>query len=112
MFILGSEGHAQFLLAIAPESKCYVTIRALTGRGNALDSSTNGVTVDRTPPDVEVISFGLPATEMNSSIVYQRDGESVSGEWLVDEPDSQLMNMSTTVIIGTAPGKINTSIEQ
>ena len=81
-------------------------MRAITGADNVLDSATDGLVPDVTPPNTHVTSFGTPVdgAEDNQStgVVYQRDVESVLGAWETEELQSEMRDVSITV--GNVPG--------
>ena len=55
---LGSSGHAQVPLDLTEGQEYYVTLRAITNDGNILQTTTDGFTVDITPPKVVIQRFG------------------------------------------------------
>lgn len=100
----GSKGQAQMIIPLKPNAHYYVTIRVITGAGNPLDSSSDGVVIDITSPSVKVITFGEPVELQASGAVFQRDQKSVPGAWEVEDQESGVKTIG--VIIGTCPGML------
>ncbi|XP_070573546.1 uncharacterized protein [Ptychodera flava] len=102
--LVGS-GLAQSLLQLDPEVTYYTTIRALTGAGNALDSTSDGFTVDTSPPIVDVDSQGIlrqnQTVETNLGI-YQKFSDSIVDSWHVTEDESEVY--FTEFCYGSYPG--------
>ncbi|XP_066289112.1 uncharacterized protein [Branchiostoma lanceolatum] len=87
---LSSHGQAQSLLPLNPGVQYYATVRAITGAGNVLDFSTDGFTVDITPPVIQIDSVGVQIG--NSSLEldwerahYQKSADSISANWHIIE---------------------------
>ncbi|CAH1239174.1 HEG1 [Branchiostoma lanceolatum] len=92
---LSSHGQAQSLLPLSPGVQLYATVRAITGAGNVLDFSTDGFTVDITPPVIQIDSVGVQIG--NSSLEldwershYQKSADSISANWHVIESKNAL----------------------
>lgn len=51
---LTSSGYAQVNLELKANQTYYTTIRAVTNSGNVLQTSSDGFTVDQTPPVIQV----------------------------------------------------------
>ncbi|XP_066289761.1 uncharacterized protein [Branchiostoma lanceolatum] len=104
---LSSHGQAQSLLPLSPGVQYYATVRAITGAGNVLDFSTDGFTVDITPPVIQIDSVGVQIG--NSSLEldwershYQKSADSVSANWDIIESDGAVA--SSWFCYGSYPG--------
>ena len=53
--LLGSRGHAQLLLDAPVGQQLYVSVRAITGAGNVLESSSDGILIDSSAPSVNFV---------------------------------------------------------
>ena len=103
----GSSGHAHMMLPLTSSSLYYVSVRAITGAGNALDSASNGITIDTTPPSLTVTEFGDDGdgdfpSDKPSAVRYQKEGESIVGAWIANETLSGITELQ--VDVGTVPG--------
>ena len=87
----------------------YSNIRAITGAGNVLDSTSNGFVVDRTAPSLTILTMGdsqLNQSNPTSSVIYQKDSNMLVASWDATEPESEVVSMAVT--IGTSPGRLIT----
>ncbi|KAI8486030.1 hypothetical protein Bbelb_361300, partial [Branchiostoma belcheri] len=69
---LSSHGQAQSLLPLTPGVQYYATVRAITGSGNVLDFSTDGFTVDITPPVIQIDSVGVQIGNNSFQLDWER----------------------------------------
>lgn len=85
-------------LSLAPGSTFYVTVRGLNDAGLGSVASSDGVTVDVTPPLVGMISDGDQATDID----VQASTSSLFASWAgFRDPESGISNYEWS--IGTAP---------
>ncbi|KAI8516746.1 hypothetical protein Bbelb_053270, partial [Branchiostoma belcheri] len=87
---LSSHGQAQSLLPLTPGVQYYATVRAVTGSGNVLDFSTDGFTVDITPPVIQIDSVGVQIGNNSFQLDwershYQKSADSISANWHIIE---------------------------
>ena len=100
---IGHEGKGQSILPLKHNIKYYTNIRAITGSGSILSSTSSGFLVDTTEPIVEIISVGSdPVNMSNGDVVYQRDTEVYFASWAVTEDESDVS--AVTLQSGTYPG--------
>ena len=95
-------------MSLSAAVKYYTTVRAVTGAGNVLESATDGILVDVTSPVAAIKSLGgilLNTTDgmAVTSEVYQRESDSYTVAWTVDDPESGMTDLWFR--IGTHPGK-------
>eukprot|EP00058_Branchiostoma_floridae_P003025 XP_002588513.1 hypothetical protein BRAFLDRAFT_79466 [Branchiostoma floridae] len=87
---LSSHGQAQSLLPLSPGVQYYATVRAITGAGNVLDFSTDGFTVDISPPVIQIDSVGVQIGNNSFELDwershYQKSVDSISANWHIME---------------------------
>ncbi|XP_066275501.1 uncharacterized protein [Branchiostoma lanceolatum] len=104
---LSSHGQAQSLLPLSPGVQYYATVRAITGAGNVLDFSTNGFTVDITPPVIQIDSVGVQIENNPIKLAwgrsqYQKSSDSITGSWHIIESKDALAY--TWFCYGSYPG--------
>nr|XP_006817093.1 PREDICTED: uncharacterized protein LOC100376421 [Saccoglossus kowalevskii] len=105
--VSGSVGHSQSLLPLNSGSTYYTTIRAITGAGNVLDSTSDGFTVDTTPPSITITSAGRSSDNetaylSNNNNIYQSPSDSFLATWDIFEEESAVSY--TEVCYGSYPG--------
>ncbi|KAK3609657.1 hypothetical protein CHS0354_035942 [Potamilus streckersoni] len=107
-----SSGYAQAVLPLKPGQSYFTSVRAITNAGNVLASSSNGFTVDQTPPTVSLLRFAdIDNTEANLTTgfgLYQFSVDSLSGTWSYYDKDlldaNTLDNIAETwYAVGTYP---------
>ena len=88
--------------------KLYISFRGITGCGDILESTSNGFTIDTTPPSVSILATGPYAIENSqfgktslSHQVYQTT-KTFSSVWTVNNSNGNIVD--TKVSIGTYPG--------
>ncbi|XP_019616821.1 PREDICTED: uncharacterized protein LOC109464310 [Branchiostoma belcheri] len=86
-------GMAKAVLPLSCGQTYYVIIRALTGYGNILESVSNGVTVDCTPPNIHITSFGFEEDGENDGFLpeetrYQYTKDTLSAAWEFTDDES------------------------
>ena len=94
--------HMRAILPLKSSTKYYVTVRGITGAGNILESCSNGVVVDVTPPAIQISEVGLEKTFPSGQVVYQRETDSVTASWNSTDPENGIN--STVVMLGSYPG--------
>ena len=63
---LAGHGKAQSPLPLEDGQTYYSTIRAITGAGHVLEAISDGLTVDRSSPNIEITNFaGVHSSEQN-----------------------------------------------
>lgn len=112
-------GHAQLPLAglrAVTNQRLFVTVRGVTGCSRILESTSNGFTIDTTPPSLRVLATGPQAIERAQSPESQ-DGHSpyqtsdvFSSIWSADDPESGIPD-DVMVRMGTFPGGADLSPE-
>ncbi|XP_078573994.1 uncharacterized protein LOC144860567 isoform X3 [Branchiostoma floridae x Branchiostoma japonicum] len=104
---IGGEGHAQALLPLHPGQLYYTTVRAITGTGDVLESSSDGFTVDVTPPQVNFLGFGVTSEDEEFTFRpdvsrYQLSADYITAEWGYREEETDVVFASFAY--GTFPG--------
>ncbi|XP_035698714.1 uncharacterized protein LOC118431579 [Branchiostoma floridae] len=104
---IGGEGHAQALLPLRPGQLYYTTVRAITGAGDILESSSDGFTVDVTPPQIDFLGFGVTSEDEEFTFGpdmsrYQLSADYITAEWGYREEESDVVFASFAY--GTFPG--------
>ena len=95
--------HVYSLLPLSSGTTYFTTIRAKTGAGDILESSSNGVTVDTSPPEAQFTKVGETMTTNNpESVVYQREPETLAASWNVSDPES---TVSVVIGLSSFPGE-------
>ncbi|XP_070564497.1 uncharacterized protein [Ptychodera flava] len=107
---LSGAGKGQALLTLQQGVKYYVTVRAITGAGNVLEAVSNGVVVDTTKSDIDIISVGMTTSENStcdavSDTCYQETGDTITAEWTITEEESDVQ--FTEFCFGSFPGAID-----
>ncbi|XP_070573761.1 uncharacterized protein [Ptychodera flava] len=102
---LGGSGKAQSLVPLDQSQRYYTTVRAYTGVGNVLDASSDGFTVDTTPPHISVDQ----SQQSNDSAIaneessrFQKSAQFITSSWEITEDDSAIL--ITEFCYGTVPG--------
>ncbi|KAI8485717.1 hypothetical protein Bbelb_365510, partial [Branchiostoma belcheri] len=86
---LGGSGMAKAVLPLSCGQTYYVIIRALTGYGNILESVSNGITVDCTPPYIHITSFGFEEDGfLPGETRYQYTKDTLSAAWEFTDDES------------------------
>ena len=98
--------HVYSLLTLSSQTTYFTTIRAKTGAGDILESSSNGITVDTSPPEAQFTKVGETMTTNNNpeSIVYQREPETMTASWNVSDQES---TVSVVLWLSSYPGNNN-----
>ena len=74
---LGGSGKIHEIVQLEQGQTYYATVRAITGDGSALDSSTDGFTIDSTSPQVSLSVLG-PTADVDytdTPVVYRQTTE-------------------------------------
>lgn len=95
---LGSNGSGHLSVTLTPGIKYYVTVRAITGSGNILDSSSDGFTVDKTAPVARFAKLGLVSYPEENTVIYQQSKDGI--ELVVDSEN----NANLMLAGGSYPG--------
>ena len=90
--------HAQVMVPLVSAVKYYSTVRAVTGAGNTLESSSNGITVDMTPPDAQFTHVGPEGIKKIREVVYQDDSDSIDAKWNATDDVAQSVSVSISLI--------------
>ena len=56
---LSGSGKAQAPVDLKHGKTYYASVRAITGSGDVLESTSDGVIVDQSPPDITLLEIGL-----------------------------------------------------
>ena len=87
-------------------------MRAITGCGNILESSSDGFVIDSTPPEVAFVAVGANAIELGTdieteNIVYEhrpyQTEQLLSATWMAKDTESGIQD-ERLVKIGSYPG--------
>lgn len=90
----------------------YTTVRAITGCGGILESSSDGFIIDSTPPEVAFIAVGANAIELGTAsevenVVHEHQPyqteQLLSATWRANDTESGVRN-ERLVKIGSYPG--------
>ena len=90
----------------------YTTVRAITGCGNILESSSDGFVIDSSPPEVAFTAVGVNAIELGlasetEDIVHEHQPyqteQLLSATWTAADPESGIQD-ERLVKIGSYPG--------
>ncbi|XP_070573769.1 uncharacterized protein [Ptychodera flava] len=100
---ISSSGAAQSLLSLASGRRYFATIRAITGAGNVLDSSSDGFTVDVTAPQISIdILEGRNESEITMDSAKYQKSETIESSWTISEEESEILH--TEFCYGSFPG--------
>ncbi|KAK7494165.1 hypothetical protein BaRGS_00014638, partial [Batillaria attramentaria] len=102
---VSSRGVAQTVLPLEPGKKYYTTVRALNNDGQAVQSTSDGFTVDVSPPQLSLISVSSesdPSRLVPETVLYQQEPDALPAEWNYTDLDSKVVNVQYA--IGTYPG--------
>ena len=90
----------------------YTTVRAITGCGGILESSSDGFVIDSSPPEVAFIAVGANAIELGTAsktgdVVYEHQPyqteQLVSAVWTATDAESNIQT-ERVVKMGSYPG--------
>ncbi|XP_046574117.1 uncharacterized protein LOC124282192 [Haliotis rubra] len=101
---IASMGFGQTVLPLSPGTTYYTTVRGITNGGNILESTSDGFTVDITPPDIHMESYGSESNQSrltSTTTLYQTEVDSISSSWRVADSESPVKKMYYSV--GTYP---------
>ena len=93
------------LTSLVPGVKYYVTVRAVTGAGGILESTSDGVTPDITKPSALFEDIQGVMTSQLSGPVYVRHMDHFIASWTTVEDESRVV--ATRVCLGSFPGSDN-----
>nr|XP_006817933.1 PREDICTED: uncharacterized protein LOC100377080 [Saccoglossus kowalevskii] len=104
---LSGSGKAQMPLQLDSGVTYFTTVRAITGAGNALDSVSDGFTVDLTSPVITIDSLGVIVDNNTLNLDvntahYQESVDSLAAEWEITEDESTIIY--TSFSYGSYPG--------
>ena len=102
---VGDSGTGQGQVVLSTGRSYYTSVRAVTGAGGVLESTSDGFVVDGTPPVVVVTAVG--ATAVNTTELYQKETDSYTATWRVDDGDSGVADVMFR--LGTFPGRKHVS---
>ncbi|ESO82597.1 hypothetical protein LOTGIDRAFT_236952 [Lottia gigantea] len=101
---IASSGYGQAILPQESGVKYYATVRGISNIGNVLESTSDGFTVDISPPSITVQSLSEVSEKMKlepGMKIYQAEVDSISADWLVQDLESNVTKMFYSV--GTYP---------
>ena len=79
-------------------------MRAVTGAGGVLESTSDGFVVDATSPVVVVTAVGATAVNTtDSAVLYQKETDSYTATWRVDDGESGVADVAFR--LGSFPGR-------
>ncbi|XP_022100316.1 uncharacterized protein LOC110984425 [Acanthaster planci] len=107
---LAGRGKAQSPLPLQHGVTYYSTLRAITNGDNVLEATSNGFTVDITPPEIVITGLGQYDARVNLSLdggvnLYQSNTDSVDAMWDVQDGESDVT--ATYFYMGQYPGSDN-----
>ena len=86
--------HAQILLNLESSKKYFATIRAITGAGNLLESCSNGMTIDTSPPEAQFDEVGSDDAVYIGDVIYQKQTDNLAASWNVTDTESGVTQTS------------------
>ena len=98
---ISGNGKGQGQLQLTPGLKYYASVRAVTGAGQVLESSSDGFVVDTSPPTVTIVSVGAE-TVNETTVFYQKEMDSYTAAWSTGDTESGVDDV--TLRLGTYPG--------
>ncbi|KAL5015119.1 hypothetical protein ScPMuIL_009389 [Solemya velum] len=101
---LSSSGYAQAVLSLVSGQTYYTTVRAVTNAGAVLETVTDGLTVDTSPPVISLDSVSeevSPYLTAASSVLYQSSTDTLSALWHYNDSEASVQNAWYSV--GTVP---------
>ncbi|KAL5014713.1 hypothetical protein ScPMuIL_008983 [Solemya velum] len=101
---LSSSGYAQAVLSLVSGQTYYTTVRAVTNAGVVLETVTDGLTVDTSPPVITLDSVSeevSPHLTAASSVLYQSSTDTLSALWHYN--DSEALVQNAWYSVGTVP---------
>ncbi|XP_025084423.1 uncharacterized protein LOC112558273 isoform X1 [Pomacea canaliculata] len=103
---IASRGIAHAVLPLEPGKKYYTTVRALNNNGQAVQSTSDGFTVDREKPKLGLISLSsetnTSALQMPEKVFYQQEPDALTARWTFGDADSIVKKLHFSV--GSYPG--------
>ena len=81
----------------------FITVRGITGCGDILESTSNGFTIDSSPPIINIHDTSHKAVENISSNSSYQTEQTFSSIWTVTEDSGESID-HVTVSIGSYPG--------
>ncbi|XP_048258717.1 uncharacterized protein LOC124137708 isoform X1 [Haliotis rufescens] len=101
---ISSMGFGQAVLPLSSGTTYYTTVRGITNAGNILESTSDGFTVDITPPEIHIESYGSENNQSRltpTTTLYQTEVDSISSSWRAADSESPVKKMYYSV--GTYP---------
>uniref|UniRef100_A0A1I8J5S5 GPS domain-containing protein n=1 Tax=Macrostomum lignano TaxID=282301 RepID=A0A1I8J5S5_9PLAT len=87
---LPSAGHAQVPIRLEHGRKYFCTVRGVTNAGYILEASSDGITVDRTPPFVKITNLGLPDGSIETAAsIYSETVDSLTAQFEFRDSESE-----------------------
>ncbi|PVD18248.1 hypothetical protein C0Q70_21774, partial [Pomacea canaliculata] len=103
---IASRGIAHAVLPLEPGKKYYTTVRALNNNGQAVQSTSDGFTVDREKPKLGLISLSSETNtstlQMPEKVFYQQEPDALTARWTFGDADSIVKKLHFSV--GSYPG--------
>ncbi|XP_072034301.1 uncharacterized protein [Amphiura filiformis] len=96
---LPGNGKAQAHVGLGHGISYFSSVRAVTGSGEVLESSSDGFNVDQTPPDIRIQELGKhkfnPELRLNeyTGPLYDDDPSSITASWTVTETESAIKDI-------------------
>lgn len=90
-------------LSVRQSEELFITVRGITGCGSVLESTSNGLIIDSSPPIITILDTSHRALEnITSSSTYQTE-QTFSSVWTIAEDRSENIDR-VSVKIGSYPG--------
>ncbi|XP_052081925.1 uncharacterized protein LOC127719726 isoform X2 [Mytilus californianus] len=87
-----SSGHAHATLPMKPETMYYASVRGITNSGNVVQSSSDGFTVDVSPPLIIIdrLTDKIPSDQdiTSGNSLYQTTTDSLTAQWTYNDTES------------------------
>ncbi|GFR58918.1 protein jagged-2 [Elysia marginata] len=94
---IATRGVAHASLALVSGQTYYTTVRGITNDGTVLQSTSNGFTIDDTPPSVAFVSYAQETTLSNiaeNEVLYRGQSDTLLADWQFSDATSELANLT------------------
>ncbi|KAK3788402.1 hypothetical protein RRG08_044436, partial [Elysia crispata] len=105
---IATRGVAHASLHLVSGQTYYTTVRGITNDGTVLQSTSNGFTIDDTPPSVAFVSYAQETTLANiaeNEVLYRGQSDTLLADWQFSDATSELSSL--TFRLGSFPGGDN-----